>query len=77
MTMLKGLTKGQKAYTSVQCGRGPEDHIELNSDLVYSEYQAFLKGNIPNKTFQSTIRVNQTSRSTFPLRTEPNGICGH
>ncbi|KAJ3576468.1 hypothetical protein NP233_g409 [Leucocoprinus birnbaumii] len=29
------LTKGPKAYTSVQCGPGPEDHIELNSDLVY------------------------------------------
>lgn len=42
MAMLKGLTKEQKAYTSVQCGRDPEDHIELNSDLVYSELRAFI-----------------------------------
>lgn len=33
---LRGLTHGAKAYTSVQCGRGAHDHIELNSDLVYS-----------------------------------------
>ncbi|KAF6753054.1 hypothetical protein DFP72DRAFT_435448 [Ephemerocybe angulata] len=32
---LEGLTKGPKRYTSVQCGPGPEDHVELNSDLVY------------------------------------------
>ncbi|KZV72242.1 SET domain-containing protein [Peniophora sp. CONT] len=30
-----GTTIGPKAYTSVQCGRGENDHIELNSDLVY------------------------------------------
>lgn len=77
MAMLKGLTKGKKAYTSVQCGRGPEDHIELNSDLVYSEYEAFVKGNIPDRTFQSTILASLTLRSTFPLRTEPNGSFGH
>ncbi|KAF9477761.1 hypothetical protein BDN70DRAFT_91691 [Pholiota conissans] len=36
MAVLKGLTtKAKKAYTSVQCGRGPYDHIELNNDLVY------------------------------------------
>ncbi|KIJ33946.1 hypothetical protein M422DRAFT_213317 [Sphaerobolus stellatus SS14] len=29
------ISKGPKAYTSVQCGSGPNDHIELNSDLVY------------------------------------------
>ncbi|KAF8972661.1 hypothetical protein BDZ97DRAFT_2003516 [Flammula alnicola] len=33
MSVLKGLTRSHKAYTSVQCGRN--DHIELNSDLVY------------------------------------------
>ncbi|KAF9564273.1 hypothetical protein CPC08DRAFT_705451 [Agrocybe pediades] len=32
---IEGTTKGPKAYTSVQCGPGEEDHIELNSDLVY------------------------------------------
>ncbi|RDB23552.1 hypothetical protein Hypma_009024 [Hypsizygus marmoreus] len=35
MAPLEGLTKAPKAYTSVQCGPGPNDHIELNSDLVY------------------------------------------
>ncbi|KIJ53160.1 hypothetical protein M422DRAFT_73965 [Sphaerobolus stellatus SS14] len=29
------VSRGPKAYTSVQCGSGPDDHIELNSDLVY------------------------------------------
>ncbi|KDQ61598.1 hypothetical protein JAAARDRAFT_171909 [Jaapia argillacea MUCL 33604] len=33
---IEGITKGPKAYTSVQCGpSSDEDHIELNSDLVY------------------------------------------
>jgi len=77
MAVLKGVTKAQKAYTSVQCGRGPEDHIELNSDLVYSEYRRFLRWNLPDETFQSTIRASPTSRLTFPLPTEPNGMCGH
>ncbi|RXW20678.1 hypothetical protein EST38_g5181 [Candolleomyces aberdarensis] len=35
ITPLEGLTKGPKRYTSVQCGPGDKDHIELNSDLVY------------------------------------------
>jgi hypothetical protein len=39
MAVLKGLTKGQKSYSTIQCGKGPEDHLELNSDLVYSEYR--------------------------------------
>jgi hypothetical protein len=34
---LEGLTKGPKAYSSVQCGTGEEDHFELCSDLLYSE----------------------------------------
>lgn len=32
---LEGLSRGPKAYTSVQCGLREDDHIELNSDLVY------------------------------------------
>ncbi|EIM86877.1 uncharacterized protein STEHIDRAFT_131417 [Stereum hirsutum FP-91666 SS1] len=32
---LEGLTKGPKAYSSVQCGPNVDDHIELNSDLLY------------------------------------------
>jgi hypothetical protein len=35
MARLEGFTKGPKTYTSVQCGRGANDHIELNSDLKY------------------------------------------
>jgi len=35
ITRLEGLSKGPKAYTSVQCGLGPDDHVELNSDLVF------------------------------------------
>jgi hypothetical protein len=40
ITQLKGLSKGPKAYTSVQCGTGSEDHIELNSDLVFGRSSA-------------------------------------
>ncbi|KAG7443665.1 uncharacterized protein BT62DRAFT_934897 [Guyanagaster necrorhizus] len=32
---LEGVTKAPKSYRTVQCGPGPEDHIELNSDFVY------------------------------------------
>ena len=35
---LEGLSKGPKAYTSVQCGPGSDDNVELNSDLVFGEY---------------------------------------
>ncbi|KAL0953502.1 hypothetical protein HGRIS_004728 [Hohenbuehelia grisea] len=35
LAYLEGLTKGPRAYTSVQCGPGVNDHVELNSDLVY------------------------------------------
>jgi len=35
ITRLEGLSKSPKAYTSVQCGPGPDDHVELNSDLVF------------------------------------------
>ncbi|EIN05517.1 hypothetical protein PUNSTDRAFT_74635 [Punctularia strigosozonata HHB-11173 SS5] len=38
VTYLRGLTKGAKAYSSVQCGPGPEDHVELNSDLLYMNH---------------------------------------
>lgn len=34
---LEGLTKGPKAYSSVQYGIGEDENFELNSDLVYSE----------------------------------------
>jgi hypothetical protein len=36
LVKLEGLTSATKTYTSVQCGRGSDDHFELNSDLVYS-----------------------------------------
>jgi hypothetical protein len=35
IAQLENLAKAEKAYTSVQCGPGPNDHVELNSDLVY------------------------------------------
>ncbi|KAF9462945.1 hypothetical protein BDZ94DRAFT_1260220 [Collybia nuda] len=35
LALLEGITKAPKAYTTVQCGPGPHDHFELNSDLVY------------------------------------------
>ncbi|KAH9479641.1 Histone-lysine N-methyltransferase ash1 [Psilocybe cubensis] len=35
LALLTGISKGVKAYSSVQCGNGPNDHIELNSDLLY------------------------------------------
>lgn len=28
-----------KAYSSVQFGAGPRDHLELNSDLLFSKYE--------------------------------------
>ena len=35
---LAHLTRvSRAAYSTVQCGSGPEDHIELNSDLLYCE----------------------------------------
>ncbi|KAJ7173779.1 hypothetical protein C8R46DRAFT_1161527 [Mycena filopes] len=35
LTVLRDLTTGPKAYSTVQCGRGPEDNVELNSDFLY------------------------------------------
>jgi len=35
ITRFEGLSKGPKAYTSVQCGPGLDDNVELNSDLVF------------------------------------------
>ncbi|KAJ7133031.1 hypothetical protein C8R46DRAFT_923824 [Mycena filopes] len=37
---LRDLTTGPKAYSTVQCGRGPEDNVELNSDFLYGKYLA-------------------------------------
>ena len=37
ITRFEGLSKGPKAYTSVQCGPGLDDNVELNSDLVFGE----------------------------------------
>ncbi|KAG8894610.1 hypothetical protein FRB99_001103 [Tulasnella sp. 403] len=31
--LMRGLTSGQKKYSTVQCG--PNEHFELNSDLLY------------------------------------------
>jgi len=32
---LTGLTKGPRSYATMQCGHGPDDHVDLNSDLLY------------------------------------------
>ncbi|KAH9004694.1 hypothetical protein EDB86DRAFT_2884976 [Lactarius hatsudake] len=32
---LAGLTKAPRSYATMQCGRGPDDHVLLNSDLLY------------------------------------------
>ncbi|KAG8946078.1 hypothetical protein FRC04_012056 [Tulasnella sp. 424] len=51
----EGLTSGPKRYTSVQCGPGPEDHVELNSDLVYVNHSCE-----PNVAFDlSSPRSNE------------------
>jgi len=56
---LKGLTPGPKRYTSVQCGKGPNDHIELNSDLVYINHSCE-----PNVCFD----LSSPDRSQWQLR---------
>ena len=56
ITRLEGLSKSPKAYTSVQCGPGPDDHVELNSDLVFGE--------ISLETFLVLVITN------FPLASE-------
>ncbi|KAI0031286.1 hypothetical protein K488DRAFT_52426 [Vararia minispora EC-137] len=38
ITRIEGTTRGPKAYSSVQCGPGEDDHIELNSDLLYANH---------------------------------------
>ncbi|TFK39415.1 hypothetical protein BDQ12DRAFT_681748 [Crucibulum laeve] len=53
------ITKGPKAYTSVQCGRGKEDHIELNSDLVYINHSCE-----PNVAFD----LSSADRTKWNLR---------
>ncbi|KJA15254.1 hypothetical protein HYPSUDRAFT_92035 [Hypholoma sublateritium FD-334 SS-4] len=59
MCTLRGLTHGAKAYTSVQCGRGAHDHIELNSDLVYINHSCE-----PNVAFD----LSSTDRAKWHLR---------
>ena len=38
LTFLQGLTRSRKAYSTLQCGIGPDDHVELNSDFLYGVY---------------------------------------
>ncbi|KAJ7746869.1 hypothetical protein DFH07DRAFT_831613 [Mycena maculata] len=35
LTVLTTVTRSHKAYSTVQCGKGPQDNIELNSDFLY------------------------------------------
>ncbi|TEB29073.1 SET domain-containing protein, partial [Coprinellus micaceus] len=48
---LEGLTRGPKRYTSVQCGTGAKDHVELNSDLVFINHSCD-----PNVAFDLSSR---------------------
>ncbi|KAF8899614.1 hypothetical protein CPB84DRAFT_1924377 [Gymnopilus junonius] len=59
LAVLEGLTASRKAYTSVQCGAGPEDHIELNSDFVYINHSCE-----PNVAFD----LSSLDRSKWHLR---------
>lgn len=43
---LTGLTKGLRSYATLQCGRGSDDHVFLNSDLLYVNHSCD-----PNITF--------------------------
>jgi hypothetical protein len=43
---------GPKSYATLQCGPGPNDHIELNSDLLYGIDGIMILGS-PKKTYQS------------------------
>jgi hypothetical protein len=78
LAKFEGLTRAPKAYTSVQCGRGPDDHMELNSDLVYSAYALFiLFFRRPLSTpFQSTTLVKLMWLLIFLRMTVPNGMFG-
>jgi hypothetical protein len=51
ITALEGLTKSPKAYTSVQCGPGLDDHVELNSDLVYGVPYFCCPGSFPQLVY--------------------------
>ncbi|KAJ7281935.1 hypothetical protein C8J57DRAFT_1298947 [Mycena rebaudengoi] len=35
LTFLNKSTRSHRAYSTVQCGKGPDDNIELNSDFLY------------------------------------------
>ncbi|KAJ7636069.1 hypothetical protein DFH06DRAFT_1219893 [Mycena polygramma] len=35
LTILRNLKRSAKAYSTVQCGGGSEDNVELNSDFLY------------------------------------------
>ncbi|KAJ7880325.1 hypothetical protein B0H14DRAFT_1572916 [Mycena olivaceomarginata] len=55
LTVLSNLTRSPKAYSSVQCGRGPEDNVELNSDFVFGKYLP-----LPKSCFPDTAQVNHS-----------------
>ncbi|THH19442.1 hypothetical protein EW146_g1729 [Bondarzewia mesenterica] len=65
MAYLEGLTKAPKAYTSVQCGPNDDDHIELNSDLVYVNHSCQ-----PNVAFDmsSPDETKWHARALEPIR---------
>ena len=68
MTHLTGLTEGvEKSWSTVQCGVGVKDHIELNSVFVFSgclsidlAYRVFLTN--PSEPF---VRAERCHRPQF------------
>lgn len=70
------FVKGPKAYTSVQCGRGQKDHIELNSDLAYSEMSKTPHRAELLSLIKSTIPANRMLSSIYLQRTLTIGILG-
>jgi hypothetical protein len=73
LVKFEGLTKSEKTYTSVQCGRGSEDHVELNSDLVYGTDDRYfvlllLLRDLRN-SLQSITPASRMLRSIFPRMT--------
>ena len=63
MAYLRGLTNGPRTYTSVQNGRGPEDNINLNSDLEFS----CVIGRPSNATWLADIAHTQYSIFSQPF----------
>ncbi|KAI0044762.1 hypothetical protein FA95DRAFT_1622988 [Auriscalpium vulgare] len=56
---LRGLTPSPKKYSTLQYGPGPDDHVELNSDLLFVNHSCE-----PNVAFD----LSSSDRSQWNLR---------